>query len=38
VGKRLFLNYDREVQAKWEKDIPGFIAKADKNWPGALNN
>jgi YHS domain-containing protein len=38
VGNRLFLNYDREVQAKWEKDIPGFIAKADKNWPGALNN
>src|SRR6266446_4288264 len=21
------------VQAKWVKDIPGYIAKADKNWP-----
>ena len=37
VNGRLYLNYDREVQAKWEKDIPGFIAKADKNWPGVLN-
>jgi YHS domain-containing protein len=37
VGGKLYLNYDRSVQAKWEKDIPGFIAKADKNWPGVLN-
>lgn len=38
VDGRLYLNYDRDVQAKWEKDIPGFIASANKNWPGALNN
>lgn len=37
VGGKLYLNYDRAVQAKWEKDIPGFIVKADKNWPGVLN-
>jgi YHS domain-containing protein len=37
VNGKLYLNYDRDVQAKWEKDIPGFIAKADKNWPGVLN-
>lgn len=37
VNGRLYINYDRDVQAKWEKDIPGFIAKADKNWPGVLN-
>ena len=36
VNGKLYLNYDRDVQAKWEKDIPGFIAKADKNWPGVL--
>lgn len=36
VGGRLFLNYDKSVQAKWSQDIPGFIAKADKNWPGVL--
>lgn len=37
VGGKLYLNYDRSVQAKWEKDIPGFIAKGDRNWPGVLN-
>jgi YHS domain-containing protein len=37
VGGRLFLNYDKSVQRTWEKDIPGNIAKADKNWPGVLN-
>jgi YHS domain-containing protein len=36
VNGKLYLNYDRDVQTKWEKDIPGFIAKADKNWPGVL--
>ena len=38
VGGKLYLNYDRSVQAKWEKDIPGFIAKGDHNWPGVLGN
>lgn len=37
VNGKLYLNYDGSVQAKWEKDIPGFIAKAEKNWPGVLN-
>ncbi|MEM9014808.1 MAG: YHS domain-containing (seleno)protein [Pseudomonadota bacterium] len=34
---KLYLNYSTGVQRKWEKDIPGFIAKADVNWPGILN-
>lgn len=33
VDGRLFLNYDRSIQQRWERDIPGFIAKADANWP-----
>jgi YHS domain-containing protein len=37
VGGKLYVNYDAGVQKKWEKDIPGFIAKADKNWPGILS-
>jgi YHS domain-containing protein len=37
VNGKLYLNYDQSVQAKWEKDIPGFIAKGDRNWPGVLN-
>ena len=33
VAGKLYLNYDREVQEKWMKDIPGLIEKAEKNWP-----
>jgi YHS domain-containing protein len=33
VEGRLYLNYDRDVQQKWEADIPGFIARADRSWP-----
>lgn len=34
VDGKLYLNYNAEVKAKWVKDIPGFIASGDKNWPG----
>src|SRR4029453_14112062 len=33
VDGKLYLNYNRSVQKEWNKDVPGFIAKADKNWP-----
>jgi hypothetical protein len=33
VDGRLFLNYDRAVQRRWERDIPGRIARADARWP-----
>lgn len=36
VDQKLYLNYDEDVQRKWEKDIPGFIQAADKNWPQVL--
>ena len=36
AGGKLYLNYDADIQKKWEKDIPGFIVKADQNWPGVL--
>ena len=36
VDGKLYLNYDANVQDKWLKDVPGFIRKADKNWPGML--
>jgi YHS domain-containing protein len=36
VDDKLYLNYDSAVQKKWEQDIPGFIAEADKNWPAVL--
>ena len=37
VNGKLYLNYDQSVQDKWVKDIPGFIAAADKNWPAILD-
>ena len=36
VGGRLYLNYDAGIRAKWSADIPGYVAKADKNWPQVL--
>jgi YHS domain-containing protein len=36
VDGKLYLNYDGDVQKRWEKDIPGFIVKANKNWPSVL--
>ena len=38
VQGKLYLNYDRDVQAQWSKDIPGYIAAGNKNWPGALDH
>ena len=37
MGGKLYLNYDAGVQATWEKDVPGNISKADKNWPKVLD-
>ena len=33
VDGKLYLNYNRAVQKQWSGDVPGFIVKADKNWP-----
>lgn len=38
VDNQLYLNYSPKIQAKWSKDIPGNIAKADANWPAVLSN
>ena len=37
VDGKLYLNYSKSVQKRWEQDVPGFISKADANWPGVLN-
>ena len=37
VEGKLYLNYDGRVQKDWEKNIPGNIAKGDKNWPTVLD-
>jgi len=36
VNGKLYLNYDQTVQKRWAKDIPGNIAKGDRNWPQVL--
>jgi len=36
VNGKLYLNYDATVQKRWAADIPGNIAKGDKNWPQVL--
>lgn len=36
VDGKLYLNYDRSVQESWSRDIPGYIGKADANWPKVL--
>jgi YHS domain-containing protein len=36
VDGKLYLNYDGSVQARWERDIPEFIKKANANWPKVL--
>lgn len=33
VDGRLYLNFSKGVRNRWNKDIPGFIAKGDANWP-----
>ena len=33
---KLYLNYSKSVRTKWRKDIPGNVAKADRNWPKLL--
>ena len=38
VAGKLYLNFNADVQARWEKDIPGFISKADANWPSVLED
>lgn len=37
VDGKLYLNFNEEIQGRWEKDIPGHITRADQNWPGILS-
>jgi YHS domain-containing protein len=33
VGGKLYLNYNRGAQAKWEEDLSGNIRRGDGHWP-----
>ena len=32
VNGKLYLNLDRGIQGKWNKDIPGYIKTGNENW------
>ena len=34
IGGKLYLNYDQDIQATWNKKQQEYIKKADTNWPG----
>jgi hypothetical protein len=36
VEGKLYLNCSQNIKKKWEQDIPGYIEKANKNWPSVL--
>jgi len=33
VEGKLYLNYSKDVQKKWEQNVPGFTKKGNENWP-----
>ena len=33
VDGKLYLNYNAEVKTLWAMDVPGYIGKADAQWP-----
>jgi YHS domain-containing protein len=37
VDGKLYLNYNTEIQHRWEGDIPGHIQSANGHWPSVLN-
>ena len=36
VDGKLYLNYNADIQKTWASDIPGYIGRADANWPKVL--
>ena len=36
VDGRLYVNYSKRVQKRWEEDIPSHIGKGNANWPAML--
>lgn len=33
VDGKLYMNFNTDIEKKWEADIAGFIQKAETNWP-----
>lgn len=37
VDGKLYLNYSKKIQAKWEKDQPNLIKQGETNWPKVID-
>jgi len=37
LNDKLYFNYNQKVKEMWVKDEPGYIQKADKQWPDIKN-
>ncbi len=37
VGGRLYLNYNRSIQKRWERNQSANIRAGNRNWPSVLN-
>ena len=38
VDGKLYLNYNKSIQKKWDADRANFIIRADENWPTVLKD
>lgn len=38
VDGELYLNFNKRIQDRWKRDVPGYIAKGNRNWPSILTN
>jgi YHS domain-containing protein len=38
VDGKLYLNYNREIQARWEQNTAANIAAGNRNWPSVLRD
>jgi len=36
VNDKLYLNLNKDIQQRWDKDKAGNIEQADRNWPAVL--
>jgi len=35
---KLYLNFNARIKRRWDKNVRGFVRKADANWPQILND
>lgn len=38
VDNKLYLNFSLDIRTRWERDIPGNIARGNQNWPEAAKD